>query len=57
MLVSILVSYCLMSHHVHLVSIPHKALSLALTLKDTNGRYVTALTSACSPANAHRLAL
>ena len=34
-----LVGYCLMSNHVHLVLIPHNAHSLALALKDTNGRY------------------
>ena len=33
------VGYCLMSNHVHLVVIPHQALSLARALKSTHGRY------------------
>ena len=36
-----LLGYCLMSNHVHLVVIPHKAPSLALTFKETHGRYAT----------------
>ena len=31
--------YCLMSNHVHLIVIPRRADSLALTLKNTHGRY------------------
>ena len=34
-----LVGYCLMSNHVHLVMVPHKADALATTLKHTHGRY------------------
>jgi len=36
-----LIGYCLMSNHVHLIVIPRKADSLALTLKHTHGRYAT----------------
>ena len=36
-----LVGYCLMSNHVHLVAVPSKADSLALTLKHTHGRYAS----------------
>jgi len=36
-----LVGYCLLSNHVHLIVIPRKADSLALTLKHTHGRYAT----------------
>ena len=31
--------YCLMTNHVHLVMVPHKADALAKTLKHTHGRY------------------
>lgn len=31
--------YCLMSNHIHLVTLPQRAESLALTLKNTHGRY------------------
>ena len=34
-----LTGYCLMSNHVHLVMIPCKADTLAVTLKQTHGRY------------------
>jgi len=34
-----LVGYCLMSNHVHLVAIPHQKESLALAMKETQGRY------------------
>jgi putative transposase len=34
-----LLGYCLMSNHVHLIMIPAKADSLALTMKQTHGRY------------------
>jgi len=33
------VGYCLMSNHVHLVVIPHRAEALAAALKSTHGRY------------------
>jgi putative transposase len=33
--------YCLMSNHVHLVVIPHRQDALALTLKQTHGRYAS----------------
>lgn len=33
--------YCLMSNHVHLLVIPRQGDSLALTLKQTHGRYAT----------------
>jgi putative transposase len=36
-----LIGYCLMSNHVHLVAIPHKADGLALALKHTHGRYAS----------------
>jgi putative transposase len=32
---------CLMSNHVHLIAVPRKTDSLALTLKHTHGRYAT----------------
>jgi len=34
-----LIGYCLMSNHVHLVAIPHRANTLAMVLKQTHGRY------------------
>jgi putative transposase len=34
-----LVGYCLMSNHVHLIAVPARPDSLALTLKHTHGRY------------------
>ena len=34
-----LIGYCLMSNHVHLIVVPRRKDSLALTLKDTHGRY------------------
>jgi putative transposase len=34
-----LLGYCLMSNHVHLVAIPRKGDGLAVTLKQTHGRY------------------
>ena len=34
-----LVGYCLMSNHVHLVSIPHRPDGLARVLKHTHGKY------------------
>lgn len=36
-----LLGYCLMSNHVHLVAVPHRADSLALALKQTHGRYAS----------------
>src|ERR1700722_13430337 len=36
-----LVGYCLMSNHVHLVAIPHKADELSLALRHTHGRYAS----------------
>ena len=36
-----LVGYCLMSNHIHLVTIPQQADSLLLALKHTHGRYAT----------------
>jgi len=36
-----LLGYCLMSNHVHLVVVPHRADSLALALKYTHGRYAS----------------
>jgi len=33
------VGYCLMSNHVHLVAIPHRAEALSAALKSTHGRY------------------
>ena len=36
-----LLGYCLMSNHVHLVMIPEEANSLALSLKNTHGRYAS----------------
>jgi len=36
-----LVGYCLMSNHVHLVATPHSKEGLALTLKQTHGRYAS----------------
>jgi REP element-mobilizing transposase RayT len=35
------VGYCLMSNHVHLVVIPHRAEALAGALKSTHGRYAS----------------
>jgi putative transposase len=35
----VLIGYCLMQNHVHLVVIPHNGCGLALALKDTHGRY------------------
>ena len=35
----IILGYCLMSNHVHLVAVPHQADALALALKATHGRY------------------
>jgi len=34
-----LIGYCLMSNHVHLVAVPHRANALAMVLKQTHGRY------------------
>jgi putative transposase len=34
-----LIGYCLMSNHVHLVVVPHKAEALARALKQAHGRY------------------
>jgi putative transposase len=34
-----LIGYCLMSNHVHLVLVPHKAEALARALKQAHGRY------------------
>jgi putative transposase len=39
----VLVGYCLMSNHVHLIAIPGRSDSLPLTLRDTHGRYATYL--------------
>ena len=36
-----LIGYCLMSNHVHLVTIPRKADELALALRHTHGRYAS----------------
>ncbi len=36
-----LIGYCLMSNHIHLVAIPHKADGLALALKHTHGQYAS----------------
>src|SRR5436190_10038843 len=36
-----LLGYCLMSNHVHLVVTPRSREALALTLKETHGRYAT----------------
>lgn len=36
-----LLGYCLMSNHVHLVLVPHKADGLARALKRTHGRYAS----------------
>jgi Transposase IS200 like len=35
-----LISYCLMSNHVHLVAVSHKADGLGQALKNAHGRYV-----------------
>jgi putative transposase len=35
----VLIGYCLMSNHVHLVAIPQKPDGLALVLRETHGRY------------------
>lgn len=35
------IGYCLMSNHLHLVVVPHKADSLAAALKQTHGRYAS----------------
>jgi putative transposase len=34
-----LIGYCLMSNHIHLIAIPHKADGLAQALKQTHGPY------------------
>jgi putative transposase len=36
-----LIGYCLMSNHVHLVTIPRKADELSLALRHTHGRYAS----------------
>jgi len=36
-----MVGYCLMSNHVHLVAIPNKANALAVSLKETHGRFAS----------------
>ena len=36
-----LIGYCLMSNHVHLITVPPKASVLGLALKDTHGRYAS----------------
>ena len=36
-----LVGYCLMSNHIHLIAVPHKADGLAQALKQTHGRYAS----------------
>ena len=36
-----LMGYCLMSNHVHLITVPPKANVLGLALKDTHGRYAS----------------
>ena len=36
-----LLGYCLMSNHVHLVVIPHKADALAVAFKEAHGRYAS----------------
>jgi putative transposase len=36
-----LIGYCLMSNHIHLIAIPHKADGLAQALKQTHGRYAS----------------
>jgi REP element-mobilizing transposase RayT len=36
-----LIGYCLMSNHVHLITVPPKANVLGLALKDTHGRYAS----------------
>jgi putative transposase len=38
-----LVGYCLMSNHVHLIAIPHRADSLPALLRHTHGRYAAYL--------------
>jgi putative transposase len=37
----LLVSYCLMSNHVHLIVIPANPEGLALSMKHTHGRYAS----------------
>jgi len=37
----LLLGYCLMSSHVHLLVIPQRAQSLALALKQAHGRYAS----------------
>ena len=39
----ILVGYCLMSNHVHLIAVPMRADSLPLVLRNVHGRYATYL--------------
>ena len=36
-----LIGYCLMSNHIHLIAVPHKADGLAQALKQTHGRYAS----------------
>ena len=36
-----LIGYCLMSNHVHLIVVPRQPAALALTLKETHGRFAT----------------
>lgn len=36
-----LLTYCLMSNHVHLVMVPHRSADLALALKQIHGRYAS----------------
>jgi putative transposase len=36
-----LIGYCLMSNHIHLIAVPHKANGLAQALKQTHGRYAS----------------
>ena len=38
-----LVGYCLMSNHVHLIAVPHRADSLPALLRHTHGRYAAYL--------------
>ena len=44
-----LIGYCLMSNRVHQIVIPRRIASLALTLKNTHGRYAAYGTSGRSP--------
>jgi putative transposase len=47
----LVIGYCLMSNHVHLVVVPRRAESLALTLKHTHGRYaLVRVQNACAAA-------